>query len=104
DCTRNVVVDDKDHPYTGTGYAWVRARCLGGKTSVWGRLALRLSDYVFKAKSHDGYGDDWPISYKDIEPYYDRVDRYLGISGVKENLPYLPESQVQRGTRLPAAA
>ena len=93
---KNIVVDEKEHPYTGTNYAWVRARCLGGKTNIWGRLALRLSDYDFKAKSHDGYGEDWPISYKDIEPYYDRVDRYLGISGVKENLPYLPDSLFQR--------
>ena len=77
--------------------------CLGGKTNIWGRLALRLSDYDFKAKSHDGYGEDWPISYKDIEPYYDRVDRYLGISGVKENLPYLPDSIFQRPTRLASA-
>jgi len=81
----------------------VRARCLGGKTNIWGRLALRLSDYDFKAKSRDGYGDDWPISYKDIQPYYDRVDLYLGISGVKENLPYLPDSLFQRPTRLAAA-
>ena len=87
DYSKNIVVDEKEHPYTGTNYAWVRARCLGGKTNIWGRLALRLSDYDFKAKSRDGYGEDWPISYKDIEPYYDRVDRYLGISGVKENLP-----------------
>ena len=81
----------------------MRARCLGGKTNIWGRLALRLSDYDFKAKSHDGYGEDWPISYADIEPYYDRVDRYLGISGVKENLPHLPDSIFQRPTRLNAA-
>jgi choline dehydrogenase-like flavoprotein len=77
-----------------------RARCLGGKTNIWGRLALRLSDYDFKAKSHDGYGEDWPISYKDIAPYYDRVDQYLGISGVRENLPFLPDSIFQRPTRL----
>src|SRR6266700_2072958 len=87
-------------PYAGTKYAWVRARALGGKTNIWGRLALRLSDYDFKAKTHDGYGDDWPISYADIEPYYDRVDRYLGISGVKENLPHLPDSLFQRPTKL----
>ena len=62
DYSKNIVVDEKDHPYTGTNYAWVRARCLGGKTNIWGRLALRLSDYDFKAKSHDGYGEDWPIS------------------------------------------
>jgi hypothetical protein len=100
DYSKNIVVDEKDHPYSGTGYAWVRARLLGGKTNIWGRLALRLSDYDFKAKSRDGYGEDWPISYKDIEPYYDRVDQYLGISGVKENLPYLPDSLFQRPTRL----
>ena len=103
DYSKNIVVDEKEHPYTGTNYAWVRARCLGGKTNIWGRLALRLSDYDFKAKSHDGYGEDWPISYKDIEPYYDRVDQYLGISGVKENLPYLPDSLFQRPTRLASA-
>jgi choline dehydrogenase-like flavoprotein len=103
DYSKNIVVDEKEHPYTGTNYAWVRARCLGGKTNIWGRLALRLSDYDFKGKSHDGYGEDWPISYRDIEPYYDRVDRYLGISGVKENLPHLPDSIFQRPTKLTSA-
>jgi choline dehydrogenase-like flavoprotein len=103
DYSKNIVVNEKDHPYTGTNYAWVRARLLGGKTNIWGRLALRLSDYDFKAKSRDGHGDDWPISYKDIEPYYDKVDLYLGISGVKENLPHLPDSIFQRPTRLNAA-
>jgi choline dehydrogenase-like flavoprotein len=78
----------------------VRARCLGGKTNIWGRLALRLSDYDFKAKSHDGFGEDWPISYQDLAPYYDKVDLYLGISGHKENLPYLPDSIFQRAIRL----
>ena len=92
DYSKNIVVDEKDHPYSGTNYAWVRARLLGGKTNIWGRLALRLSDYDFKAKSRDGYGEDWPISYADLAPYYDKVDLYLGISGVKENLPHLPDS------------
>lgn len=100
DYSKNIVVDEKDHPYTGSNYAWVRARCLGGKTNIWGRLALRLSDYDFKAKSHDGYGEDWPISYKDIAPYYDKVDLYLGISGQKENLPHLPDSLFQRPIKL----
>jgi choline dehydrogenase-like flavoprotein len=103
DYSRNIVVDEKDHPYTGTNYAWVRARCLGGKTNIWGRLALRMSELDFKAKSHDGYGEDWPISYKDIEPYYDKVDLYLGISGQKENLPHLPDSLFQRPIKLNAA-
>jgi glucoside 3-dehydrogenase (cytochrome c) catalytic subunit len=103
DYTRNILVNEQDHPYTGTRYAWVRARVLGGKTNIWGRLALRLSDYDFKAKTHDGYGDDWPISYADIAPYYDKVDLYLGIAGHPEGLPYLPDSLFQRSTRLNAA-
>src|SRR5689334_11577067 len=103
DYSKNIVVDEKDHPYSGTNYAWVRARLLGGKTNIWGRLALRLSDYDFKAKSRDGYGEDWPIAYADIAPYYDKVDLYLGISGVKENLPHLPDSLFQRPTKLAAA-
>jgi choline dehydrogenase-like flavoprotein len=102
DYVKNILVDEKDHPYTGSPYAWVRARALGGKTNIWGRLALRLSDFDFKAKSRDGFGEDWPIEYKDLEPYYDRVDRYLGISGHKENLPHLPDSLFQRPTKLNA--
>jgi choline dehydrogenase-like flavoprotein len=103
DYVKNVVVDERENPYTGTNYAWVRARCLGGKTNIWGRLALRLSDYDFKAKSRDGYGEDWPIGYSDIAPYYDKVDLYLGITGVKENLAYLPDSIFQRPTKLNCA-
>jgi choline dehydrogenase-like flavoprotein len=103
DYVKNILVDEKDHPYTGTRYAWVRARLLGGKTNIWGRLALRLSDYDFKGKSHDGYGEDWPISYADLEPYYDKVDLYLGISGHKEDLRHLPDSLFQRPNKLTAA-
>lgn len=100
DYKRNIVVDEKDHPYTGTNYAWVRARCLGGKTNIWGRVALRFSDLDFKAKTHDGYGEDWPISYKDIAPYYDRVDLLLGISGHTENVPQMPDGRYQRAMKL----
>jgi len=100
DYSKNIVVNEKDHPYTGTKYAWVRARCLGGKTNIWGRLALRLYDYDFKAKSRDGYGEDWPISYADVAPYYDKVDLYLGIAGHAEGLEHLPDSRFQRSTRL----
>ena len=103
DYVKNILVDEKDHPYTGTKYAWVRARVLGGKTNIWGRLALRLSDYDFKAKTHDGYGEDWPIAYADLEPYYDKVDLLLGISGHKENLPHLPDSLFQRPNKLTIA-
>ena len=103
DYVKNILVDEKDNPYTGTKYAWVRARILGGKTNIWGRLALRLSDYDFKGKTHDGYGEDWPISYADVAPYYDKVDLLLGISGHKENLAHLPDSLFQRPNKLTAA-
>jgi choline dehydrogenase-like flavoprotein len=100
DYTKQFFVNEHEHPYTGTKFSWVRARSLGGKTNVWGRLALRLSDYDLKAASRDGYGDDWPLSYADIAPYYDKVDLYLGISGVRENLPWLPDSIYQRPIKL----
>lgn len=98
--TRNWLVNEKEHPTTGTPFAWVRARVLGGKTNLWGRVALRFSDYDFKAASRDGFGDDWPIGYADIAPYYDKVDLLLGISGTKENLPQLPDSLFQRAHKL----
>jgi choline dehydrogenase-like flavoprotein len=98
--TKHSVVDERQHPYTGTPYAWVRARVLGGKTNMWGRVALRLSDYDFKARSRDGLGDDWPIGYADVAPYYDKVDRLLGISGNVDNLPQLPDSIYQRPIKL----
>ncbi|MGE0766517.1 MAG: GMC family oxidoreductase [Hyphomicrobiaceae bacterium] len=100
DYTKDLFVNEREHPYTGTRFSWVRSRVLGGKTNVWGRLALRLSDYDFKAASRDGYGIDWPISYADIAPYYDKVDLYLGISGVREDLPWLPDSIYQRPIKL----
>ncbi len=84
DYSKNIVVDEKEHPYTGTNYAWVRARCLGGKTNIWGRLALRLSDYDFKAKSRDGYGDDWPIwlqGHRAVLRPGRSVSRHLGRQG-----------------------
>jgi choline dehydrogenase-like flavoprotein len=98
--SKHSVVNEREHPYTGTPYAWVRARVLGGKTNIWGRVSLRLSDYDFKAKSRDGFGEDWPIGYADVAPYYDKVDRLLGISGTVENLPQLPDSIYQRPIKL----
>ena len=100
DYTKDLFVNEHEHPYTGTKFSWVRSRALGGKTNVWGRLALRLSDYDFKAASRDGWGVDWPISYADVAPYYDKVDRYLGISGIPENLAWLPDSIYQRPMKL----
>ncbi len=98
--TRNWLVNEREHPTTGTPFAWVRARVLGGKTNLWGRVSLRFSDYDFKAASRDGCGDDWPIAYADLAPYYDKVDLLLGISGTKENIPQLPDSLFQGSHKL----
>jgi choline dehydrogenase-like flavoprotein len=98
--TKPWIVDERENPFTGTPYAWVRARILGGKTLIWGRGALRLGPQDFKAKTHDGYGEDWPVSYDDISPWYDKVDRLLGISGTVENLPWIPDGIFQRPTKL----
>ncbi len=101
--TRNWIADEKQHPLTGTPYAWVRARVLGGKTNLWGRVSLRFSEQDLKARSFDGFGEDWPFSYADISPYYDRVDRLLGMSGTREDLPQLPDGIYQRGVKLTCA-
>jgi choline dehydrogenase-like flavoprotein len=81
-------------PYTradGTRFDWWRARMLGGRTNHWGRISLRFGPDDFKAKSKDGLGDDWPISYDDIKPYYDRVDDLVGIFGTNEGLRNHPD-------------
>src|SRR2546421_9008044 len=68
-------------------------RILGGRSLVWGRQRYRLSDNDFKAASRDGYGDDWSISYADLAPYYDIVERFVGISGATEGNEMLPDGQ-----------
>ena len=76
-------------PYTqaeGSNWEWWRARMLGGRTNHWGRISLRFGPKDFKHKSVDGLGDDWPISYDDVKPYYDKVDRLLGVFGTNEGL------------------
>ena len=80
-------------PYThkdGTQFDWFRSRMLGGRTNHWGRISLRFGPKDFKHKSIDGLGDDWPISYEDVAPYYDKVDQLIGVFGSKENLPNEP--------------
>jgi len=91
--------NDLDEPYTtakGMPFSWQgRMRVTGGRTNVWGRQSYRLSDLDFKAASHDGYGDDWPLSYKDLAPYYDIVEEYVGITGIPEGVYELPDGKFQ---------
>src|SRR5437879_5206078 len=94
--SRHFYVKDSEHPYTtdpGNPFMWVRARIVGGKTLHWGRLSWRLSDLDFKAASHDGFGDDWPISYAEMAPYYDRVEEFIGVSGNADGLPHVPDGK-----------
>src|SRR6476660_9558647 len=81
-------------PYTHDGdtkWEWWRARMLGGRTNHWGRISLRFGPKDFKRKSIDGLGDDWPIGYNDVKPYYDRVDKLIGVSGTNEGLENDPD-------------
>jgi choline dehydrogenase-like flavoprotein len=91
--------NDFEEPYTvseGMPFLWTgRLRVVGGRTNVWGRQSYRLSDLDFKAASHDGFGEDWPISYRDLAPYYDEVEEYVGITGMLEGLPELPDGKFQ---------
>jgi choline dehydrogenase-like flavoprotein len=98
--TRNWVVDERQNPTTGTPYSWVRARVLGGKTNFWGRGALRYGPLQFNAASRDGFDVDWPISYDDVKPYYDKVDTLLGCSGTNEGLMQVPDGVFQRPSKL----
>jgi len=95
-----IMLDNQENPYTtstDTVYRWSRSRCLGGRTLHWARASDRMADYEFKAASRDGYGMDWAVSYADMEPYYDRVESFIGVSGAPEGFPQFPD-----GNFLPA--
>lgn len=90
----NVWVDEDEVPYTFDAkhpYNWVRVRLFGGRSLFWSRQSFRLSDYEFKAKSHDGFGEDWPISYTDLAPYYARVEGIFRVSGAADGPPQMPD-------------
>jgi choline dehydrogenase-like flavoprotein len=89
-------------PYTvapGSDFSWFRSRILGGRTNHYGRVTLRFSDYDFRPRSSDGLGFDWPITYDDLKPYYDKVDTLVGIFGSKEGLPNEPDGLFQPAPR-----
>jgi choline dehydrogenase-like flavoprotein len=86
--------DIEGEPYTrasGTSFDWFRSRMLGGRTNHWGRISLRFGPNDFKRKDIDGMGDNWPIGYDDLKPYYDRVDKLIGVFGSKEGIYNEPD-------------
>lgn len=86
--------DIEGEPYTnteGSNFRWFRSRMLGGRTNHWGRISLRFGPDDFRRKDLDGLGANWPITYEDVKPYYDKVDKLIGVFGTNEGLPNDPD-------------
>jgi choline dehydrogenase-like flavoprotein len=91
---KHFFVNDQEHPYIQeTPFNWIRGYQVGGRSLTWGRQCYRLSDLDFEANAKDGIAVDWPIRYKDIAPWYNYVETFVGISGQTEGLPHLPDGQ-----------
>src|SRR5580698_6655573 len=89
-------VNDRENPYTtdpDKPYLYLRGRHLGGRSIMWGRQTYRWSDLDFEANVKEGVGTDWPIRYRDIEPWYDYVEEFIGVTGQAEGLPQLPDGK-----------
>ena len=89
-------VNDRENPYVNDPdkpFAWFRGRQVGGRSIMWGRQVYRWSDLDFEANARDGVGVDWPIRYADLAPWYDHVERFIGVSGQTEGLAQLPDGQ-----------
>ena len=94
EATKQFFVDDIKHPYNeDKSFDWMRGYHVGGRSLLWGRHSYRLSDFDFEANAKDGIAVDWPIRYKDIAPWYSYVEKHIGISGEKLELPQLPDSE-----------
>jgi choline dehydrogenase-like flavoprotein len=92
--TKHWWVKDVDQPYEEKErFDWIRGYHVGGRSIMWGRVTLRLSQMDFEANLKDGHGVDWPIRYDDIAPWYSYVEKFAGISGQAEGLPQLPDSE-----------
>jgi len=87
-------VDDQKHPYNeDRRFDWIRGYHVGGRSLMWGRHSYRLSDLDFSANKKDGIAVDWPVRYKDISPWYDKVEEYIGVAGSNEGIPQLPDGK-----------
>lgn len=87
-------VNDLENPYTEVKrFDWMRGYHVGGRSITWGRQSYRLSDHDFEANAKDGIAIDWPLRYKEIAPWYDYVEQYIGVSGQTENYPMLPDGK-----------
>lgn len=93
---KHYYINDLENPYTETKrFDWIRGDIVGGRSVLWGRQCYRMSDLDFEANLRDGIATDWPIRYKDIAPWYDYVEQFVGISGQSEGIPHLPDGKFQ---------
>ncbi len=93
---KHFYVKDIEHPYNEKQrYDWVRADVFGGRSLLWGRISVRWGDLDFSANAKDGHGIDWPIRYKDIAPWYDYVEKCIGVNGTREGIDVLPDGMFQ---------
>lgn len=93
---KHYYIIDQENPYQETKrFDWVRANVVGGRSLLWSRACYRWSDLDFEANMKDGFGVDWPIRYKDIAPWYDYVEKFIGVSGERNNIPHLPDGIFQ---------
>jgi len=89
-------VNDLEHPYNETKrFDWMRGYHVGGRSIMWGRHSYRWSDIDFSANKNEGIAVDWPVRYKDIAPWYDKVESYIGVSGESLGLPQLPDGKFE---------
>lgn len=96
EATKQFFASDKKHPYStpkDKPFRWIKGFQTGGKSLLWWRQSYRFSEMDFESNARDGQGVDWPVRYKDIEPWYDYVEDYIGVSGQKEGLPQLPDGK-----------
>lgn len=92
--TKHWWVNDLENPYNEIKpFDWIRGYHVGGRSIMWGKQTYRLSDLDFEANAKEGIGADWPIRYKDIAPWYDHVESFIGVSGREEGLPHLPDGK-----------
>ena len=104
EATQHFFIKDTEQPYVeDKPYSWIRADIVGGRSVIWGRQSYRMSPLDFEANALDGEGADWPIRYEDLVPWYEHVERFIGVSGSEENLPQLPDSIFQSPMAMNAA-
>jgi len=93
---KHYYINDQENPYTETKrFDWIRGDIVGGRSMLWARACYRWSDLDFEANLRDGHGVDWPIRYKDIAPWYDYVERFIGVNGNRDGVSVIPDGEFQ---------